>query len=1054
MEYVPKRFNQSIIDSIPNLNTKPIIIAVLDTGVDPMAYGLKTCPDGSVKVIDVIDCTGSDTVNTTFVKRFSDLPNSVKYVMQTDGSSFDDNMEVFNGTRSLRSFVSNRKYKELTDAQKKVIDDEIMNVFTYKQGEQYKVVVENHTAVPLSEYHVNYQSGSIVVNAVTLHFAVHVYDGGKKTSLVFDTGTHATHVAGIIAGYFPDNPEQNGINPNAKILSLKIGDTRVDGMETSEALCRALDEMVKYDCSLANYSFGEDVLPTDTKCSGLTGRFIDKLNEYTTKYNLVFVTSAGNSGPSLFSVGAPAMCTENCISVGAYTDETLLDKLYFTPANGYTHGPYHWSSRGPKFNFSKGVDLMAPGCALTSHPHWFKSNMNMCNGTSMACPNAVGVMSLVLERYVDNGKDLPFYWIKKYFENTCRTDISKHGDEIISAVGNGLIMTNLEMCGKQINNHNYAYEVCDANDPTKNGSFLCTQMKEEYHRKNVSIKIMPKFNSDVDSTTFRKELCVVVEKLTLLDSDITVEFPKSCIVDTRGAIIRVCVGVERYTSLHCSWIVKFVNPIDNTCVASYPITQIFYHVVDETMTPVPTAISVGCIDRKYFKFTENNFNLQLKNLDKYKNDFVVVCLTNLSPYNKETQTFFFLTKEKEKHKYRKNVSCIPNEIYEMIVYVPWNAGKHNEFDVAIDIVPFNTTTTISKNLLVLGDISIASTTHSNKFSTYKSYFDSESKFEPYVSSITSHYLPDSENIVVNVLTMTYKLSCNGTNKYYVDTYNKVYNSKVTSGANLFGLLRGKIMFMGNYVPKKYTGQIDEMRIVVSDNDLSVLKSCMQMVLYVKRKPSKKITEFAVVHPIENGYMANICLTNSVLKSEKVLYDDIVTCKLKKGGSEKISYINKCKNKYDVIQDESKFVSFCKSWKSLSESDYSTSLSVLSDGTKSKENKLLYSDVPYFRMLQGLDNEMCDNSKDIFDEIKLNKLTDTPPFCAYEWLFHKYHENDVPLTLSIYDSIERTKKHGAYWHDFDYDKATERQLKILDELEPNNRKKRMKLENELNSEYGF
>lgn len=433
-QYVPCVYNPKYLELREQKNQKhKVLVAVMDTGVDPGAHGLQLCPDGTPKIVDVIDCTGSDDV---IVKRTSTINDKYKRHFVTSS----ENIVFYTGCRSLLSFISAREYKSFDDKRKKIIDDTVFDVIVCVDEKKNYCIIDygSDDLIVLEEYSNGNCYGSIPLeDDLFLNFVFHLYDGidadTKICSLVFDSGSHGTHVAGIIGASF-DNIEMNGINPHCKILSLKIGDSRVDGMETSIALVRALHEIVNHGCHIVNYSFGEP-------CGEDKGRFIEMLKEYCYKHNITFITSAGNSGPGFATVGAPATVVDRTISVGAYTTSEYLENLYFLSGNNFKEGTYQWSSRGPSNYNSMGVDLIASGCALTSHPRWHESHIKMCNGTSMAAPNATGFASLILSQY-DNPIQYPHtYWLKKYLENTC--NILPDYERI--AQGHGLIGQNLSI---------------------------------------------------------------------------------------------------------------------------------------------------------------------------------------------------------------------------------------------------------------------------------------------------------------------------------------------------------------------------------------------------------------------------------------------------------------------------------------------------------------------------------------------------------------------------------------------------------------------------------
>lgn len=211
--------------------------------------------------------------------------------------------------------------------------------------------------LPMTDYRVSRQFAAFS-EIDALNYCVNIFDEGSTLSIVVDAGAHGSHVAGITAAYHPEQLELNGVAPGAQIVSLKIGDSRLGSMETGVGLIRALTEAVKRGCNVINMSYGEATSWDNY------GEYVKQAEVMVRKHGIIFVSSAGNNGPAISTVGCPGGTSSCCIGVAAMVTQSLMTAAYSmqetVPETNFT-----WSSVGPTLDGDLGVSIMAPGGAVT-----------------------------------------------------------------------------------------------------------------------------------------------------------------------------------------------------------------------------------------------------------------------------------------------------------------------------------------------------------------------------------------------------------------------------------------------------------------------------------------------------------------------------------------------------------------------------------------------------------------------------------------------------------------------------------------------------------------
>ncbi|MFT7517003.1 MAG: subtilisin family serine protease [Myxococcota bacterium] len=420
----------------PEYNGRGIRVAVLDTGIDPGHPFLQTTPDGRRKIVEWYDATTDALLPTDYVAK-----QSGGYIVGLSGRRLDLGQyakykefhlgrigaEFFPGALSARiagdrhadwaeaqlryteaqvgaedvdatleSVVSARNSKELLN------DGPVYDVIVYSTNDGWRVVIDSDEDGNLGE-----EQSLAPFNASgdwatlgdesNLNYAVNVSDDGNMTSIYFDAHGHGTHVAGIIGSYEGEGARLNGIAPGVEFVAIKIGDSKVGGSTSGFAVSKALDYAVEAGCQIANMSFGGPSFYAD-------GREPDDwIVEEAAKRGLLLVTSAGNEGPTLSTVGSPGTSESAWSIAAAIWPDT--QKVSYSSLNPAAPLLFDFSSRGPLPTGDLGIDFAAPGAALSALPSWTLAKGESWNGTSMAAPQMAGCVALLESAAM--GENLP-----------------------------------------------------------------------------------------------------------------------------------------------------------------------------------------------------------------------------------------------------------------------------------------------------------------------------------------------------------------------------------------------------------------------------------------------------------------------------------------------------------------------------------------------------------------------------------------------------------------------------------------------------------------------
>ena len=381
----------------PTYDGRGVLIAILDSGIDPGVAGLIATSTGAPKIIELRDFSGEGRVALT------------PFAAPTDG-------ELRGAARIGRLTTSTTWYRGVfrelplgrppaADVNGNGRNTDEFPVVVIKASDGWVAFIDTNLdgsfedEMPLHDYRQGRETIALGTKPLTIVANFSESDSAPVLDLFFDTSGHGTHVAGIAAGYnLFDVSGFTGVAPGAQLIGLKIANNARGGVTVHASMMRAIDYAARYAAQrnmplVLNMSFG---VGNEHEGRAVIDSIIDAF--LLTHPDVVFAISAGNDGPGLSTLGFPGSA-DLALSVGASYPGVFAQAPQ--PGTPPARDVLGWfSSRGGEL---AKPDIVAPGVAFSSVPRW-DTGSEIKGGTSMSSPHAAGLAACLASALVLEGR--------------------------------------------------------------------------------------------------------------------------------------------------------------------------------------------------------------------------------------------------------------------------------------------------------------------------------------------------------------------------------------------------------------------------------------------------------------------------------------------------------------------------------------------------------------------------------------------------------------------------------------------------------------------------